>query len=321
MMTRESAEAIEDQSADWLARIDRFGETPELMRQLDAWLAADSRHQGAFLQAQAALRLLDDHFAPVVDDQASHPDTRTSTWTRRRVLAGTGGAMAASLVGATLLLRPGPSYSTAIGEVRRVPLPDGSIAAINTESSVDVDFGAERRVVRLASGEAWFQVVKNRSRPFVAEAGKIRVRAVGTAFSVRRHERGADVLVSEGIVETWVDGAEGHLVRLSAGQQAYVGENASIRVSKAHAARIDRTLAWRSGQIDLAGESLLEAIAEFNRYNSRKIVLVNAEIANEPLFGVFRTDDPVGFVTAIHHGLNVPVKISDPATIEIGHRR
>jgi transmembrane sensor len=321
-MTRESAEAIEDQAADWLARIDRFGETPELMGALQTWLTADTRHEGAFLQAQAALRLLDDYFDPVemIDDQAP-AEPRPSIWTRRKVLAATGGAIAASLAGGALLLDPGPTYATAIGEVRRVPLPDGSIAAINTDSSVDVDFRTERRVVGLASGEAWFQVAKNRSRPFVVEVGKIRVRAIGTAFSVRRRDEGADVLVTEGVVETWVEGAEGHLVRLSAGQQAYVAENAGIKVSTPQAARIDRTLAWRSGQIDLAGESLAEAIAEFNRYNSRKILLLDETIADEPLFGVFRTDDPVGFVTAIHHGLNVPVKTSAPVAIEIGSRQ
>jgi transmembrane sensor len=321
MMTRESAETIEDQAADWLARIDRFGETPEMMRALDAWLAGDTRRQGAFLQAQAALRLLDDHFDPVAADDLAPAEPKPAIWTRRRILAGTGGAIAASLVGGALLLGRSPSYATAIGEVRRVPLPDGSIAAINTDSSVDVHFQTERRVIRLASGEAWFQVAKNRSRPFVVEVGKIRVRAVGTAFSVRRRDEGADVLVTEGVVETWVEGAEGHLVRLSAGQQAYVAENAGIKVSTPQAARIDRTLAWRSGQIDLAGESLAEAIAEFNRYNSRKILLLDETIAREPLFGVFRTDDPVGFVTAIHHGMNVPVKTSDPVAIEIGGRR
>jgi transmembrane sensor len=47
------------------------------------------------------------------------------------------------------------------------------------------------RQVKLDRGEAWFQVAKDPQRPFVVESGPVRVRAVGTAFSVRRREGGA----------------------------------------------------------------------------------------------------------------------------------
>ena len=59
------------------------------------------------------------------------------------------------------------------------------------------------RNVRIDKGEAWFQVAKDKKRPFVVAAGDVRVRAVGTAFSVRRLEEGADVQVTEGVVEVF----------------------------------------------------------------------------------------------------------------------
>ena len=56
------------------------------------------------------------------------------------------------------------------------------MAAINTDTTLDVRFQKTERAVKLDRGEAWFQVAKDRARPFVVAAGGIRVQAVGTAF-------------------------------------------------------------------------------------------------------------------------------------------
>lgn len=79
-----------------------------------------------------------------------------------------------------------------------------------------------------------------------------------------------------------------------------------------------RSLAWRNGKIYLAGDRLDVAVAEFNRYNRRQLVVGDAAIAGERLDGVFRTDDPEGFAKAVEVGLTVPVDLSDPAQIRIG---
>ena len=79
------------------------------------------------------------------------------------------------------------------------------------------------------------------------------------------------MLVTEGVVQAWADGAEGDIVRLTAGQRAFIADNAAIRQQPAAPSELDRTLAWRGGKIDLAGNTLADAIAEFNRYNRRQI--------------------------------------------------
>lgn len=58
---------------------------------------------------------------------------------------------------------------------------------------------------------------------------------------------------------------------------------------------IERKFAWRAGRLDLSGETLAEAAAEFNRYNPTPIVIAEQDIAAKWLFGVFRLDDPEGF--------------------------
>jgi transmembrane sensor len=84
--------------------------------------------------------------------------------------------------------------------------------------------------VDLAQGEAWFQVAKAPDRPFTVTAGRVRVQAVGTAFNVRRAGVGVDVVVTEGTVKVWSEGAEPQLVK--AGQRA----------------RLDDGVGWRSAR-------------------------------------------------------------------------
>jgi len=315
-MIRRSASDIDGEAARHVARMDRDDWSDAQERDLQDWLARDPRHPGALLRAQAAWMTLD----PPRPAEAAPQDApaRPAWLSRRNLLAGGGAAIAASVAGA-LMLGGGTSYATSVGEIRRVPLADGSIAAINTASTIEVKLDDAVRHVRVEQGEAWFQVAKDRQRPFVVAAGRARVRAVGTAFSVRRRAGGADILVTEGGLEVWADGAEGHRVRLGAGSRGFVADDAAIEQASAAPSAIDRALAWRSGKVDLAGDRLDGAVAEFNRYNRRRLVVADPAIAGERLDGLFRTDDPEGFAQAVHITLGVPVDLSDPAQIRIGN--
>src|SRR5258706_3413361 len=113
---------------------------------------------------------------------------------------------------------------------------------MNTQSAVEVAMHPNVREVALTRGEAWFKVAHDVRRPFIVSAGRIRVRAVGTAFSVRRHDDGADVQVTEGVIETWTVGEEDRRARVAAGSRAYVAEYETPK-SMSAAADIERSLA------------------------------------------------------------------------------
>ncbi|MBA4805142.1 MAG: FecR domain-containing protein [Brevundimonas sp.] len=308
MNVRQSASEIESDAARWVMRIDREGRSPDVEADLKAWLAGDSRRAGALLQAEAVWSMTD-------RARLLEPAPRRAPF--GRVLAAAAATAAAVvLVGVLLLERP-DSYVTEVGEVRRVPLSDGSSASINTASRLEVEMGERVRRVRLDRGEAWFQVAKDAARPFRVEIGRVRVEAVGTAFSVRRLEGGAEVRVTEGVVRTWVEGAARAPVALAAGAVSIVDERAGPATPRVEPAAIDRELAWRAGRIDLAGETLAEAAAEFNRYNARPVVIADPALADERLYGVFRLDDPESFAASVGLSLSAPVA-ADEAAIRIG---
>jgi transmembrane sensor len=304
MSERETPQTIHDRAVEWVARLDRADGDATTQAELQDWLGSDERRRGAFFRAQAAWAMLDR--ASVLrteraDELSGAPD-RNRWWSRRR-LAWESGALAAA--GAAMLILNFGNLSdhhtdieTAIGEIRRVPLGDGSLAAVNTQTKLSVTIKPALRQVALAQGEAWFQVAKDRARPFIVEAGDVRVKAVGTAFSIRRTEQGAQVQVTEGVVEVWSVKGDKHVRRISAGARTFVSDMAGPAPVVRGNIEIDRTLAWRNGQLVFEGNTLGEAAAEFNRYNRIKVEVADPGLAREEMIGRFRTNEPEAFARA-----------------------
>lgn len=322
-MSPRTALQIEQEAADWVAVIDREGRAAAVSRGLDSWLSEDSRCVGALLQAETAWRMLDGlnptHSAGVVVPISSKP-TRKATPSRRWFLGATAAASVAGIAALGALwfqVARGQRVRTAVGEIRRVPLADGSTAAVNTTSELVMRVEKKTRSIMLDSGEAFFEVKKDAARPFIVEAGDVRVMAVGTAFSVRKLPDAVEVIVTEGTVEAWVVGAKDSRTRISAGGRATLTASVAIDQRTIGQAEAARALAWRDGRVDFAGETLADAAAEFNRYNTRQIVIADAALAKERFYGRFHTDDVEGFAEAVHQTLNASVAMG-PSEITIG---
>jgi transmembrane sensor len=293
----------QEEAARWAIRRDGGALTPDDQTALDTWLAGDERREGALFRAEAVLAYLDQPASSAQADEGGAVPANAGPvqLSRRKMLAGGGIGIAAALAGMLTftLSTSREAFSTAIGEVRRIPLDDGSTATVNTASRITVAMEPERREIQLEDGEAWFEVARDAARPFLVEAGDVRVRAVGTAFSVRRTAAGVDVLVTEGIVEIWRASSPRDPVRVRGGQRAFVTEEASAIRAVAAAPEIERALAWRSGELALNGEPLSYAVEELNRYNRQKIVVMDPVIGRTPIVGYFRTGDPVAFADAV----------------------
>jgi transmembrane sensor len=317
----------EDAAALWAIRRDAAELDAAAQSELDAWLAVDERHAGALLRAEAALAYLDRGRAlggKIADNergQAEVPGEEVAAprFGRRGFLAASAGACAAAFTGYTILGRQPDTIATALGEVRRVPLADGSIASVNTASRIAFAMRDTRREVSLEDGEAWFQVAHDETKPFVVAAGRVRVQAIGTAFSVRRRDEGVDVLVTEGVVEAWIVGHETRRTRIAAGSMSFVANTGPEIATSEASPEIERTLAWRNGELILNGQTLAYAAAELNRYNRRKLVIEDDQLGRETLVGYFRTEQPEKFARAAGAMLDADIKIEGD-TIRLSRR-
>jgi transmembrane sensor len=199
------------------------------------------------------------------------------------------------------------SYRTSIGALSAIPLADGSKVTLNTNSQIDVVFSNKARTVKLDRGEAFFEVSKDVTRPFVVEIADKRVVAVGTRFSIRRDEDDLRVYVDDGRVQIKRLGIapEAAETLLSAGSEARTAKS-SIIVDQPTAAQVEQLLSWRTGYLRFRDTRLADAVVEFNRYSLHKIVIEDPAIANIHIGGNFRTDDADSFVGLIQSGF--PVK-------------
>jgi len=308
MSAKLTAADLDRLAASWVVREDARALTAAEQAELDAWIAADPRRQGAYIRAQAAWSMLDRGRAMGAE---TPPPRRWPLATRRELLAASlvGVAGISGLIGARQLGRH--RYGAAKGEVRRVPLADGSSAAINTASRIEVSLSDKRRTVRLTEGEAWFDVAQDRTRPFIVEAREVRVRASGGAFSVRRMAEGAEVIVAKGTVECWTAADPARILRLPAGTRMSISKTAVSTPQILPPATVGRLLAWREGMVGLDGETLAEAAAEFNRYNDRQIVIADAALGRERLVGYFRANDPESFARAVANTLGAEVTVEE----------
>jgi transmembrane sensor len=197
-------------------------------------------------------------------------------------------------------------------------MSDGSRVTLNTDSDIRVWLDNRERVVEIDRGEAFFEVAHDPRRPFVVTAGERRVIAVGTQFSVRRERADLRVIVAEGTVRY-----EGHArntprragtaagpdaVLLPAGSIARI-EGDAVRLQRLPVDEAERNLTWRNGLLTFRGTPLSEAIAEFNRYNTRKLVIEDPAIGSLEVGGVFRSNNVEPFVRLLERGFAIQAAV------------
>jgi transmembrane sensor len=296
----------------WAASVDRGELSDAEKAALEAWLAQDRRHLGAYARARAVFAHFDRARAlgPSFDYRefrAHRPPIRRARllWTAAAMVAGI-----ALFVGITVLRATG-AITTAQGEVRIVPLVDGSAVTLNTDSKLAVEYSNAERQVELLAGEALFNVAKDRTRPFIVHAGHTRVRAVGTSFSVRKiSDDNVKVLVREGVVEvTEGEGAHAASLRVGAASEVIAQPQSAGPVVPVPPAQVDRELAWQQGMISLDGRTLREAAAEFARYSPTQIIIDDPDLAGRTVTGLFSANNPVGFAHAVASSMGLTVSI------------
>ncbi len=286
------------------------GLTPEQEAELADWLAADPSHVRLFEEYRRAW----DRFTPLaaaVAITAAEPDAGQfaprSRLNRVRWLAGPALAAAALIAFGLWWQSPAvpPAARTApivLSPIEQRTLLDGSAVELNRGAEIAVAFTPAVRQVELVRGEATFTVAKNPERPFVVAAGSVVVRAVGTAFNVRRSADAVEVLVTEGVVSiepaVGMPAATGP-VRLGAGQQIVMPGTAPVAppsVATLSPHEIDQRLAWQSRLLEFDDTPLTEIITAFNRHNPITLVVDEPALAALRMTATFRSDNVDGFV-------------------------
>jgi len=305
-------------AAEWLIRLEGQS-SPEMWDGFQAWLATDKRHEAAFIRLRTAWTRCDQFKRLRPADGRVDRDllAQRSTLLSRRQWLVTAGATAASAAGLGWMHSEHEAwtyYETSIGASQITTLADSSAVVLNTNSRLRARLGGERRDIELVRGEALFTVAQDTVRPFHVKTAGALVRALATEFSVRiLEDQSTEVLIAAGriAIGAITPGSQWGLAVLpastanaSAGDSVTVGSN-SVVVKRQPPSYIARRLSWTSGRITFDGETLAEAVREFNRYNHRHLSIADPAIASRQVGGSFDATDPESFVAALEKNFGV----------------
>jgi transmembrane sensor len=256
------------------------------------------------------------------------PARRAAARSRTLRLTAAAAGIAAAVILALWSLPPSSAvqtYRTGPGGLSRVFLPDGSAVTMNANTELRVHFTAARRSLTLIRGEAHFSVTHDAHRPFEVHARERVVVAVGTAFDVRLDRgHGVEVTVTEGRVALLDERAsaprpqpdEPSLQTVSAGQGALLTSR-GVAVQRIDSAGISRRLAWERRELSFEGQTLGQAVAEFDRYTNRRIVIDDPSIAALEIGGSFSALDVQSFIAALNRAFGISSRLTPHGTIHL----
>lgn len=292
------------EAAAWITRLGQSDRTPGVDAALEEWLAQHPEHRRNFEAGselwEQATRIPLTRLANL----GSPRETRRPRFVFRLALASCllTGLMAIFV----LIYQRSNKIATDVGQQLATVLEDGTRVTLNTNSRLTVQFDERTRRVILEAGEALFEVAQNKSRPFVVRAGGREVIALGTQFVVR-HDAGrayTAVTLVEGKVSIAPIDIAPIISELDLPTATILEPGERVTFDQEQKVQIDRpplekVISWKRGQIAFERTPLAEAVAEVNRYSTRKIELADSELANLPISGLFRTGDQENFVLAL----------------------
>ena len=310
--------AADAEAALWAARLEGSTLNATDRTALDAWLAAAPSHRtllSSYCQFSADLEL--ELPALVAAGRIAMPSpaaprrSAAVTWITASAFA------AAAAIAVTVWFqspRVTPqTIATAVAQRQSIVLADGTRVELNARTSLQVELSRSERRVRLASGEAFFQVRKDSSRPFIVETPAGSVRVTGTTFNVLAASPSTlAVTVVEGSVAVRPAFSASSSFALTANDQLTASSQPGATVKKLTAAALANTLAWRQGTIVFEDIPLAEALARFAHYHGRSII-ASATASPVRISSSVNLDDLDGFLASLAD-LKPHVKVDRDAT-------
>jgi hypothetical protein len=174
--------------------------------------------------------------------------------------------------------------STPKGGVFQVVLPDGTKVWLNSASSLKfpIEFTGNERRVSL-TGEAYFEVAKNKDKPFFVDMNNVQVRVLGTHFNIAAYQDDNNITTTllEGAVQVK---SNNQLSAIKPGEQAVIDNNTNAISIKA--ANIEEVMAWKNGYFKFADEDIRSIMKKLSRWYDFDVEY-HDELANVRLGGTF----------------------------------
>lgn len=199
--------------------------------------------------------------------------------------------------------------STKRGSLSFVKLPDGTQVWLNTNTSLTYndDFSGAQREVQL-SGEAYFDVTHDSTRPFIIHTGKLNIKVLGTAFNVKSYpaDETQEAALIRGRIEVTLNDRpqekiilkpnEKLVVRANQGEMKIIKAGALMppkvtlnNISMSHDSIVVET-AWMQNKIAFTDETLLYISHMLERRFDVHFHFMNEELKTWSYTGIYQNE-------------------------------
>jgi transmembrane sensor len=199
------------------------------------------------------------------------------------------------------------TMTTPRGGQYKLTLPDGTDVWLNSASSITYPtafVGNERNVS--ITGEAYFEVAKDKTKPFHVKAGSQTIEVLGTHFNVMAYadEDVIKTTLLEGSVKVQGDKESGIL---KPGEQSVINKNGELKVS---VASVDEAMAWKNGYFKFNRVGIKYIMRQLSRWYDVD-VMYEGRVKEDEFVGTIGRSENI--VQALHllELANVHFKIQD----------
>ena len=159
----------------------------------------------------------------------------------------------------------------------QIVLGDGTRVYLNAQTELrfpESFASSEQRLVYL-SGEAYFEVTKNPSKPFIVQCKDYAVKVLGTSFNVNSYEgdETSKTTLATGKVEIDMDGKQ---TILNPGQQAII-KNGEVNVKEVD---VEVYTTWMFDNFRFQSESIQEIMTKLSRWYAIDVFYMNESVRN-----------------------------------------
>jgi transmembrane sensor len=260
------------------------------------------------------------HTIPPQPD-ANTPRPGADTPPRRRIRIPLIGAAAAiiAIAAALYLIKPPArsddhgfnTVSTRAGSRSKVQLPDGTIVWLNADSRIIYKVNATEREVEL-SGEAYFDVAKDKAHPFRVHTKAVDILVLGTAFDVRSYtnEHNTEASLFQGSVEVTLRNSPDKKIILHPEEKITVNNNEAavtsiktkqvaepdfdqplLTLGKIHRQEKDSTITetlWTKNQLYFDNRTLEEVGFQLERWFGVRVTITDDNLKQRHISGDFK---------------------------------
>lgn len=187
------------------------------------------------------------------------------------------------------------------GENVTVNLPDGSVVTLNQESNLSYSnrYNEQLREVSL-TGEAYFRVTKDKTKPFIVHTGKLSTKVLGTSFNIEAYPFSRTIAVQLITGKIWLHTDEPHRKGINyilTPNQALAYDTKNGTAQKQNVSEAENYIAWKDGKIRFSNTTIQEAVRRLNITYRSHISIASSDLAGQRVYGEFGiNEDPASVI-------------------------